>query len=71
MHLCVVCRQPILFDDVETLYAYNSRGAIVTSRSEIKNLICDECLEKGWLLSFDGTPVQLENEPQRKEVPLI
>ena len=66
MHLCVVCRQPILFDDVEDLYAHNSRGAIVTSRREIKNLICDECLEKGWLLSFDGTPVQLKNELPKK-----
>ena len=61
MHLCAVCCQPILFDDIGDLYAYNSRGAIVMSRPEIKNLICDECIEKGWLLSFDGTPVQLKN----------
>ena len=67
MHLYVVCRQPILFDDVETLYAYNSRGAIVMSRPEIKNPICDECIEKGWLLRFDGTPVQLKNEPPQKK----
>lgn len=66
MHLCVVCRQPILFDDVEELYAYNSRGSKVMYRPEIKNLICNECLEKGWLLSFDGTPVQLKNEPPKK-----
>ena len=66
MHLCVVCRQPILFDDVEDLYAYNTRGSVVMSRLEIKNLICDECIEKGWLLSFDGTPAQLKNKLPKK-----